>query len=95
MSKMLEETRQQPEALARTLREGLGTLGELRRHFEGHRPRLVVLVEYADASGDLTWPIPQDALAPGLHVFWAGDNKVVIGETGLKPKFAADWQRLR
>jgi hypothetical protein len=58
-------------------------------------PRLVVLVEFDDAQGDLTWPIPRDALAPGLHVFWAGDNKVVIGETGLKPRFAADWQRLR
>ncbi len=58
-------------------------------------PRLVVLVEYADASGDLTWPIPRDALAPGLRVFWAGDNKVVIGESALRPRFAADWDRLR
>jgi hypothetical protein len=58
-------------------------------------PRLVVLVEYDDASGDLTWPVPRDALGPGLHVFWAGDNKVVIGETALQPKFAADWERLR
>ena len=58
-------------------------------------PRLVVLVEFDDAQGDLTWPIPRDAISPGLKVFWAGDNKVVIGETGLKPRFAADWQRLR
>ena len=28
---MLEETRQQPEALARTLRDGLATLRDLRR----------------------------------------------------------------
>jgi hypothetical protein len=58
-------------------------------------PRLVVLVEYPDASGDLTWPIPREAVAPGLHVFWAGDNKVVIGESALRPRFAADWERLR
>ncbi len=58
-------------------------------------PRLVVLVEYADASGDLTWPVPRDALSSGLRVFWAGDNKVVIGETALRPRFAADWERLR
>jgi len=58
-------------------------------------PRLVVLVEYPDASGDLTWPVPRDALAAGLHVFWAGDNKVVIGESAFRPKFAADWERLR
>jgi hypothetical protein len=58
-------------------------------------PRLVVLVEYADASGDLTWPIPHEAMAAGLHVFWAGGNKVVIGESALRPRFAADWERLR
>jgi hypothetical protein len=61
----------------------------------GFGPRLVVLVEYPDASGDLTWPIPRDALAPGLRVFWAGDSKVVIGESALRPRFAADWERLR
>jgi hypothetical protein len=58
-------------------------------------PRLVVLVEFDDAQGDLTWPVPKDALGSGLKVFWAGDNKVVIGESALKPRFAADWQRLR
>jgi hypothetical protein len=58
-------------------------------------PRLVVLVEYPDASGDLTWPVPRDALAAGLRVFWAGDNKVVIGDSALHPRFAADWERLR
>jgi hypothetical protein len=58
-------------------------------------PRLVVLVEFDDAQGDLTWNIPRDALQPGLKVHWAGDNKVVIGETALKPRFAADWQRLK
>jgi hypothetical protein len=58
-------------------------------------PRLVVLVEFDDAQGDLTWDVPRDALGPGLKVFWAGDNKVVIGESQLKPRFAADWQRLR
>jgi hypothetical protein len=57
-------------------------------------PRLVVLVEFDDAQGDLTWNVPREALAPGLKVFWAGDSKVVIGETSLKPRFAADWQRL-
>jgi hypothetical protein len=28
-------------------------------------------------------------------VFWAGDSKVVIGESALRPRFAADWERLR
>jgi hypothetical protein len=57
--------------------------------------RLVVLLEWEDPSGDLTWAVPKEALAPGLRVFWAGDSKVVIGETGLKPRFAAGWERLR
>ena len=58
-------------------------------------PRLVVLVEFDDPQGDLTWPVPRDALAPGLKVFWASDSKVVIGESTLKPKFAAGWERLQ
>lgn len=58
-------------------------------------PKLVVLVEWADSQGDLTWPVPRDALAPGLRVYWASDTKVVIGESTLKPKFAAGWERLQ
>jgi WD40-like Beta Propeller Repeat len=58
-------------------------------------PRLVVMVEFADPQGDLTWPVPREALAPGLRVFWAGDSKVVIGESAFKPKFAAGWERLQ
>ncbi len=58
-------------------------------------PRLVVMVEFDDPQGDLTWPVPREALAPGLRVFWASDSKVVIGESALKPKFAAGWERLQ
>jgi hypothetical protein len=58
-------------------------------------PRLVVMVEYTSSQGDLTWPVPREALAPGLRVFWAGDSKVVIGESAFKPKFAAGWERLQ
>ncbi len=57
-------------------------------------PRLVVLVEFDDAQGDLTWNVPREAVAPGLRVFWAGDSKVVIGESAFRPRFAADWKRL-
>ena len=62
---------------------------------DGVTPRLVVLVEWRDRSGDLVWPIPPDALAPGLKVFWAGDSKVVIGQTAFQPKFAAGWERVQ
>ncbi len=57
-------------------------------------PRLVVLVEFDDANGDLTWPLPKDATQPGLRLFWASESKVVIGESALRPKFAAGWERL-
>jgi hypothetical protein len=57
--------------------------------------RLVVMLELDDAGGDLTWPLPAEALTPGLHVFWAGNSKVLIGESNLKPKFAANWERLQ
>ena len=59
-----------------------------------HGARLVVLVEFDNPTGDLTWNVPDDALAPGLKVFWAGDSKVLIGESALHPRFAADWKRL-
>jgi hypothetical protein len=62
---------------------------------KGGTGRLVVMLELDDIGGDLTWPLPPEAMAPGLHVFWAGDSKVVIGETNLKPKFAANWERLQ
>lgn len=58
-------------------------------------PKLVVCVEFDDPQGDLTWPVPRDALAPGLKVFWATESKVVIGEDTLKPRFAAGWERLQ
>jgi len=57
--------------------------------------KLVVLVEVDDTGGDLSWPLPPEAMAPGLHVYWAGNSKVVIGETSMKPKFVANWERLQ
>jgi hypothetical protein len=60
----------------------------------GKAPKLVVLVEWDEAEGDLTWVVPPDALSPGLHVYWAGSSKVVIGESSLNPKFAAGWERV-
>ncbi|MGD0668845.1 MAG: SIS domain-containing protein [Bryobacteraceae bacterium] len=43
MSRMLEEIRQQPAALARTLKAGIGNAKRFQRLLEGNRPRLVVL----------------------------------------------------
>ena len=44
MSRMLDEIRQQPEALARTLAGEMRHAERFRKLLEGKRPRLVVLV---------------------------------------------------
>lgn len=57
--------------------------------------RLVVLLEVDDPSGDLTWPVPREALEPGLRVWWVSGSRVVIGDDPMRPRFSADWQRLQ
>jgi glutamine---fructose-6-phosphate transaminase (isomerizing) len=75
MSKMLEETRQQPEALARTLDEGSSSLKLLRRRFERRRPRLVILVARGTSDNaaqfgryliEITTQIPVSLAAPSV-----------------------------
>jgi glutamine---fructose-6-phosphate transaminase (isomerizing) len=75
MSKMLEETRQQPDALARTLSEGLASVGELRGRLERHRPRLVILVARGTSDNaaqfgryliEITTGIPVSLAAPSV-----------------------------
>ncbi len=75
MSKMLEETREQPEALARTLDEGLGRWRELHRQIESRRPRLVVLVARGTSDNaaqfgryliEITTRIPVSLAAPSI-----------------------------
>jgi glutamine---fructose-6-phosphate transaminase (isomerizing) len=75
MSKMLEETRQQPAALARTLDEALSSLGELRAHFERRRPRAVILVARGTSDNaaqfgryliEITTRIPVSLAAPSV-----------------------------
>jgi glucosamine--fructose-6-phosphate aminotransferase (isomerizing) len=80
MSKMLEETRQQPEALAKTLQEGLAGLRELRRHLEANRPRLVVLVARGTSDNaaqfgryliEISTHIPVSLAAPSVLTLYA------------------------
>jgi hypothetical protein len=59
----------------------------------GKQARLVVLLVVDNPGGDLSWPLPHTALEPGNRVFW-GESRVVIGETMLKPRFAASWKRI-
>src|ERR1035438_4908976 len=80
MSKMLEETRQQPEALSNTLEDGAIRLRELRRHLEAKRPRLVILVARGTSDNaaqfgryliEITTHIPVSLAAPSVLTLYA------------------------
>ena len=75
MSQMLDETRQQPEALSRTLHDGLNALRDLRREFETRPPRLIVLVARGTSDNaaqfgryliEITTRIPVSLAAPSV-----------------------------
>src|SRR5271169_6485805 len=75
MSKMLEEIRQQPQALAKTLDAGWRAVSDLRRHLEAHRPRLIVMVARGTSDNaaqfgryliEITTGIPVSLAAPSV-----------------------------
>jgi glucosamine--fructose-6-phosphate aminotransferase (isomerizing) len=75
MSNMLEETRQQPQALTKTLESGLRAIFELRHHFESHRPRLIIMVARGTSDNaaqfgryliEITTRIPVSLAAPSI-----------------------------
>jgi glutamine---fructose-6-phosphate transaminase (isomerizing) len=75
MSKMLDEIRQQPEALTRTLEAGWQTVSGLRRHLEAHRPRLIVMAARGTSDNaaqfgryliEITTRIPVSLAAPSV-----------------------------
>ena len=72
---MLEETRQQPEALRKTLDGGIRGIAKLRRHLEVHRPRLIILVARGTSDNaaqfgryliEITTRIPVSLAAPSV-----------------------------
>ena len=75
MSKMLEEIREQPEALAKTLQKGLRGIGELQRSLRKRRPRFVVIAargtsdnaaEFGKYLIEITTRIPVALAAPSV-----------------------------
>src|ERR1700746_1782125 len=75
MSQMLEETRQQSEALRKTLDGGIRGITKLRRHLEAHRPRLIILVARGTSDNaaqfgryliEITTRIPVSLAAPSV-----------------------------
>jgi glutamine---fructose-6-phosphate transaminase (isomerizing) len=78
MSKMIEETRQQPDALARTLEESAG----LAHYLEGRRPRLVVLAARGTSDNaaqfgryliEITTGIPVSLAAPSVVTLYRSE----------------------
>lgn len=61
---------------------------------KGKRSRLVVLLVIDDINGDLSWDLPSSAGRGVNKLFWA-ESKVLVGESTLKPRFAASWTRVR
>lgn len=79
MSKMLEEIRQQPAALEKTLRSGLRQAEALRKRFEKNRPGLVVLAARGTSDNaaqfgryliEITTGIPVALAAPSVSTLY-------------------------
>ena len=79
MSKMLEEIRQQPEALAKTLQQEWKGIEKLRRQFEAYPPRLIVLAARGTSDNaaqfgryllELLTGIPVSLAAPSIHTLY-------------------------
>jgi len=75
MSKMLDETRDQPQALNQTLDRGIASAEELRGHLRKRRPRLIVLAARGTSDNaaqfgryliEITTRIPVSLAAPSI-----------------------------
>ena len=92
MSRMLEEIRQQPEALERTLSAELRSVEKFKRLVEKQRPRLVVLVARGTSDNaalfgryllEITTGIPVSLAAPSITTLYEARvdyrNALVVG----------------
>jgi glucosamine--fructose-6-phosphate aminotransferase (isomerizing) len=92
MSKMLEEIRQQPAALERTLKSALPQARELRRRYQQKRPQLVVLAARGTSDNaaqfgryliEIATGIPVSLAAPSVWTLYGSrpvlDNAMVVG----------------
>lgn len=58
----------------------------------GVAPRLILVADLEDGSSDTTWDLPPTIRLEGLHVFWAGPGKLVVGKTAASPAFATSFE---
>jgi hypothetical protein len=59
------------------------------------KPRLVLLGEFDNPTGDTTWELPPSASAPasveGVRVLWSGPAKLVVARSPTKPLFSTSF----
>jgi glucosamine--fructose-6-phosphate aminotransferase (isomerizing) len=88
MSKMLEEIRQQPEALTKTLSQEWKAIEKLKQQFEAYPPRLIVLAARGTSDNaaqfgryllELLTGIPVSLAAPSLYTLY--DAKLDLEDT--------------
>src|SRR5256886_5607539 len=79
MSKMLEEIRQQPAALAKTLNAELRSIEKLKLRLEKHRPKFIVLAARGTSDNaaqfgwyllEITTGIPVTLAAPSIFTLY-------------------------
>src|SRR5690349_2244036 len=88
VSKMLEEVRQQPDALQRTLKNELGRNRELSRLIVERKPRFIVLVARGTSDNaaqfgryllEITTGIPVSLSAPSIFTLYKADVNLAGG----------------
>jgi hypothetical protein len=57
----------------------------------GGPPRLVLLAEPDNPTGDTVWPLPATLSLDGARVFWAGRGRLVVGKSVGRPLFATSF----
>jgi hypothetical protein len=55
------------------------------------RPRLVLLAEVDNPTGDATWDLPPAAPLDGARVVWSGPGKLVVARAAARPLFTASF----
>src|SRR5436190_18587833 len=110
MSKMLDEIREQPAALDRTLRSQLAETERLRKYFLTHRPRLIVLAARGTSDNaatfgryllEITTGIPVSLAAPSVitlynaQIHYKDALVVAISQSGESTDTNAFLQRAR
>jgi hypothetical protein len=59
----------------------------------GAAPRLVLLAQFDNPTGDTTWDLPATAATDGIHVYWKGVGKLIVGKSPLHPLFATSFTK--